>query len=504
MTATTVDEAAPSGFQRAMVLLVLTSTVALYAMTVTIANVSLPQMQGALSATQDQIAWVVTFNIVATAVATPMTGWLTARFGQRRLLLFAVGGFAVASFLCGAAQSLQMLVLFRIMQGACGAPLAPLSQAIVLASYPQRQHGPVTAIFGMGVVIGPIIAPTLGGYLSEEYGWRWVFYMIVPFAVMSFLGCLAVVREGMKANRARLDWTGFLVVSLAVASFQLMLDRGERESWFESPEIIVEATLAAVAFYLAIVHTATHDRPFLNPRLFRDRNFAVGMLLVLIFGMLNFTPMTLLPPMMKALQGYPDSVIGELLALRGAGTLLGFFVMFFAGRIDPRFWLVLGFGLQGVAGWSMTGFDVTVPFHDVGLASFLQGLGVGFLWVPLTLVTFSTLSQDLLADGSAIFHLLRNLGSSIHISLSVALVLHTTKVNYGHLTEFITPFTKTLRLPWVVGRWDPDSVAGLARLGGEIQRQSLMIGYVNAFYLYAVTAFSVLPLIALVRYRRAR
>jgi len=494
---------APSGFRRALILVTLTSTVALYAMTVTIANVSLPQMQGALSATTDQIAWVVTFNIVATAVATPMTGWLTARFGQRKLLLGAVGGFAVASLLCGLADSLEMLVLFRVLQGAFGAPLPPLSQAIVLQTYPQRLHGPVTAVFGMGVVLGPIIAPAIGGYLSEEYGWRWVFYMIVPFAVASFIACWAFVPEGGRQARVRLDWTGFLVISAAVASLQLMLDRGERLSWFESPEIVIELSIAVIGLYLLLVHSATHDRPFLNPALFRDRNFVVGMLLTLIFGMLNFTPMTLLPPMMKALQGYPDSVIGVLLATRGAGTLLGFFALLIGARADPRIWLVLGFGLQGLAGLYMTGFDITVPYGNIVVASFLQGLGVGFLWVPLTLITFSTLNPVLLPDGSAIFHLLRNLGSSIHISISVALVLHTTKINYGHLTEAISAFEKQLQFPWVLGHWSADSTGGLAALSGEVQRQGLMIGYLNAFYFYAFTAFAVLPLIALVRYRKA-
>jgi len=493
----------PSALRRAVILITLTSTVALYAMTVTIANVSLPQMQGALSATTDQIAWVVTFNIVATAVATPMTGWLNARFGQRRVLLFAVGGFAVSSLLCGMADSLEMLVLFRVLQGACGAPLPPLSQAIVLQTYPQRLHGPVTAVFGMGVVLGPIIAPAIGGYLSEEYGWRWVFYMIVPFAVASFIACWAFVPEGGRQAKMRLDWTGFLIVSIGVASLQLMLDRGERLSWFESPEIIIEFFVALLGLYLLVVHSSTHDRPFLNPALFRDRNFVVGMLLTLIFGMLNFTPMTLLPPLMKGLQGYPDTVIGILLAMRGAGTLLGFFVLLFGARADPRIWLFLGFSLQGLAGWYMTGFDITVPYANVAAASFLQGLGVGFLWVPLTLITFNTLNPALLPDGSAIFHLLRNLGSSIHISISVALVLHTTKINYGHLTEAISTFEKALHFPWVMGRYSPETAGGLAALSGELQRQGLMIGYLNAFYFYTLTAFAVLPLILLVRYRRA-
>ncbi|MDP6565144.1 MAG: DHA2 family efflux MFS transporter permease subunit [Alphaproteobacteria bacterium] len=485
-----------------MILFTLTTTVALYALTITIANVSLPQMQGSLSATQDQIAWVVTFNIVATAVATPMTGWATARFGQRPLLLGCVALFTLSSLLCGLAGSLETLVLFRICQGVFGAPLAPLSQAIVLATYPQRMHGTVTAVFGMGVVIGPIIAPTLGGYLSEEYGWRWVFYMIVPFGIGSLLGCWAFVTDAGRAARVRLDWTGFVALSIAIACLQLLLDRGERNSWFESTEIILEACAALVCLYIFLVHTFTTDRPFLNPRLFLDRNFILGIMLTLVFGLLNFTPMTLLPPLLQNLRGYPDTIIGLLLAARGAGTLLGFFFLFFGNKYDPRIWLVLGFSLQGIAGWQMAQFDINLTTWDVASAGFVQGLGVGFLWVPLTLVTFNTLSQDLFPEGSSIFHLLRNIGSSIHISISVALVLRSAKINYGHLAESLTPFEKSLQMPWVVGAWNTASAPGLAALSGEVQRQGLMIGYINAFYFYALTALAALPLILLVRMKK--
>jgi DHA2 family multidrug resistance protein len=491
-----------SPWQRGVILYTLTSTVALYALTITIANVSLPQMQGALSATQDQIALVITFNIVATAVATPMTGWLVARFGQRRLMLFCVASFTVATFLCGMAQSLESLVFFRVLQGLSGAPLAPLSQSIVLASYPQEKHGTVTSIFGMGVVIGPLIAPTVGGYLSEEYSWRWIFFMIVPFGVASFLGCWAVVSEGVRTQRIRLDWTGFIALSVAVACFQLLLDRGERNSWLESPEIVLEICAAALCFYIFVVHTFTADKPFLNPQLFTNRNFVLGMSLTLIFGLLNFTPMTLLPGLLQNLRGYPDGIIGLLLGVRGLGTLLGFMVLYFGNKYDPRIWLVIGFTMQGFAGWMMTQFDINVTTWDVAYTSFLQGLGTGFLWVPLTLVTFNTLPQRLFPEGFSIFHLLRNIGSSAHISISVALVLHSAKVNYGHLAESVTPYAKAWQVPTNAGAWDLSSVQTLARISGEVQRQGLMIGYINAFYFYTLTAVAALPLILLVRMKK--
>lgn len=488
---------------RFTVLLTLTTTVALYAMSVTIANVSLPQMQGALSATQDQIAWVLTFNIVATAVVTPMTGWLTERMGQRKLLLFCVLGFTVTTFLCGAADSLETLVFFRIGQGIFGAPLAPLGQAMVMAAYPKKMHGQVNAIFGVGVMVGPILAPTIGGYLSEVYSWRWVFYMMVPFGIISFIACWAFIKGQIHQVGTRLDWTGFLLLAVSVGAFQLMLDRGERQSWFDSPEIILEASIAVIGIYLFVVHSLTAPRPFLSPVLLKDRNFCIGLILIFVFGMLNFTPMTLLPPLMKNLQGYPDSVIGLLLAMRGVGTLIGFiFIFFLSDRIDPRYLVLLGFLLQGFSGLWMAQFSIDVSFEVISYTILVQGLGVGLSFVPLVLLTFSSLQMKFLPDGTAVYHLLRNLGSSVHISISVALVMHFSKVNYGYLTESLTVFEKRPNFPWGIAAENSVVPEMLFNITSEVERQSLMIGYVDAFYFYAATAFLVIPLLFLVTWRR--
>jgi len=487
-----------SAFRRGIILYFLTLAVALYAMTITIANVALPQMQGSLSATQDQIAWIVTFNIVATAVATPLTGWLATRFGRRQVMLTSLAGFTLTTLFCGLADGLGELVFYRVLQGLCGAPLAPLANAIVLDTFPRERHGTVSAIFGMGVVLGPIMAPTVGGYLSEALSWRWVFFMVVPFGVICLLGCWSFIHNRFGATRMSLDWTGFVTLALAIGCFQLMLDRGERQDWFDSPEIVIEAAVALCAFYLFVVHSLTHERPFLDPQLLKDRCFAVGLFITILFGMLNFTPMVLLPPMLQSLKGYPDSVIGLLLGARGAGTMLGFFVMFFGNRFDPRIWLTIGFSLQAIAGYQMAQFDINVSTFDVAWTSALQGLGVGFLWVPLTLVTTATLNPRLLPVGMSIFHLLRNIGSSVHISLSVALVIHMSRVNYAGLTENISPYNESLRYDWVTGFWNLESLRGLTALGGEIQRQAAMIGYINAFYFYTITALAVLPLIVLV------
>ena len=489
---------------RTALLVMVTFASTLYSTTFLIVSVILPQMQGSLSATQDQIAWVVTFNILATAMVTPMTGWLVARFGRRQVMLNCLAGFTAATFLCGTATSLEALVLFRVLQGAFGAPMVPLGQAVILDSYPREQHGWVTSVFGMGVVIGPVVGPVLGGWLSEVYDWRWAFFAIVPVGALSWIGLYPIITDGGRQGGVRLDWTGFLTLMVAVVGFQLMLDRGERQDWFDSPEIIIEAAAAALAFYVFAVHSLTAARPFLEPRLLLDRNYAIGLLLVTVYGMLNFTPMVLLPPMLQGLMGYPDSIIGELLAWRGAGALVGFFLAIYVGKLDPRVGMVAGFGIQAWSGWLMMGFDVNVTVVEVATTSVLQGIAVGLIWVPLVVATFATLDPRYLAESTAVFHLLRNIGSSLFISLSVTTVIRSGNANYSRMTAFASPFHEPLALAnrAVADVWSLESVAGLARLGREIARQAAMLGYLNAFALYTLASAAVLPLILLVRPRR--
>ena len=326
MTTTTHESFAVaelSALRKAFILVTVSTCTMLYAATVTIVNVALPQLQGALSATPDQIAWVVTLNVVATAVATPMTGWLVARLGQRRLMLGAVAGFAVTSLLCAVATTLESLLVWRVGQGIFGAPIVPLSQAILLAAYPGRDRAMAQGLFGMAVVIGPAVAPALGGYLAETYDWRWIFYLIIPLCFAAFFLTLAFVHEGGRDESVRLDWTGFLTLSIAIVCLQLIVDRGERLGWLESGEFVIYVCVVALSFYMFAAHTATAKAPFLNVALFTDRNYVVGLVLVLVYGMLNFTPITLLPPMLQGLKGYPDSLIGTLLGMRGIGMVIG-------------------------------------------------------------------------------------------------------------------------------------------------------------------------------------
>ena len=499
MTAIAQDGDAATVFRRWAILFSVTLATMQYAMAILVVSVLLPQMQGSLSATQDEIAWVMIFNILATAVMTPMTGWLEARFGRRRVMLCSMAGFSLATVACGLSPNLAVLVLFRIAQGAFGAPLIPLGQAIILDIFPKHQHGLATGVFGMAVVVGPVIGPMLGGVLAESYGWPAAFYMFIPFGIIALTGMFLFLTDKSGLRRSSLDWPGFLTLSAAVIGLQLLLSRGQRHDWFESPEIIVEAVLALVALHLFVVHTLTADRPFLNPRLFLDRNFVLGLVIVGIYGMLNFTPMVLLPPMLQGLLGFPDSIIGVLLGLRGAGAIVGFFMAIFLSRMDPRIGIALGFLIQIASGLYMASFDMNVTIADVGINSILQGMAVGSIWVPLTMATFATLESRYLAEGSSVYHLLRNLGSSIFISLSVTLVIVSTATNYAGLTEFISDYNKALSLPWLLGAWRADSMTGLAALSGEMGRQAAMIGYINAFKAYALASAAVLPLIILVR-----
>ena len=492
----------PGLFAQAMLLLTITFIIMLYAMTVTIANVSLPQMQGSLSSTPDQIAWIITFNIVATAIVTPIAGWLAARLGRRRLMIYGIVGFGVSSVLCGLATSVPELVIYRIGQGAFGAPLVPLGQAILIESFEARQRAKVMSVMGIGVMMGPILAPVLGGILSEAYGWRWVFFMLVPSTIVALLMVLIFIkRRSGPRGEAKLDVTGFLAFSVAITALQLMLDRGERLDWFESFEIVIYACVLAAALWVAIVRNAQSPNPFVNPALLRDRNFALGLALIFIFGMLNYVPVTLLPTMLQSVQGYPDSIIGQVLSARGVGTFVAFSAMFFAGGLDPRIPISVGMVLQAWSGWIMAGFSADVMTSDVLWAAAIQGVGVGLVWVPLSVVAFATLDPKLVPDGTAIFHLLRNFGSSVFISISIALVIRESRISYAELVPNVSPFSEAWRQPGVPGL-DPNDPDTLIRFASEIGRQSLMIGNLDGFILFAAAALVALPLVACVKRRR--
>jgi DHA2 family multidrug resistance protein len=502
MSATAIPATGPestSFFERAMVLATATLTTMLVGMMLLVTSVIMPQLQGSLSATQDQVAWVITFNIIAIAVVTPMTGWFANRFGRRNVMVWSTLGFVLSTILCGTANSLEVLVLYRMIQGVFGAPLNPLSNAIVLDTFPREQHGTVNSIYGVGVVVGPMVGPIIGGHLAEAYDWRWAFVAVGVVGSLAVVGAWLFIRDDRRAPARALDWTGFIALALAILCFQLMLDRGERLYWFESHEIIIEAGLAFAALYIFIVHSLMARRPFLNLRLLLDRNYAIGLLLVLIFGMMNFTPMALLPPLLQNLAGYPDDTIGFLLGYRGFGAFVGFFASIWINKLDPRVGMAAGFLIQALSGWMMMAFDLNLSGFHIALTSAMQGFAVGMIWVPLVVATFATLAREHLNEATAVFHLMRYIGSSAFISISVAVVLHTGQENYARMTEFVSPFNDTLVDPTWLGPWGIESLPGIAALSGEVGRQAFMIGYINAFTAYTLLSLAVLPLVFFVR-----
>lgn len=488
-----------SSHHRWLLLGIVVATATLYSMTILVVSVVLPQMQGSLSATPDQISWAMTANILATAVVTPLSGWLSGRFGWRNIMLYCLAGFTISTVLCGQAASLESLVIFRALQGGFGAPMVPLSQAIILSTFPKRQHGLATSLFGMGVVVGPIIGPIYGGYLSELYTWRWAFYMIVPMAVAGWIGLWAILHDGGRQERIQFAWTGFMSLAVALSCLQLILDRGQRLDWFHSVEIVTETVVGVFAFLLYLANSLLARTPLMNLRFLLNRNYGLGLIIVCVYGMLNFTPMVMLPPLLKNLGGYPDSIIGLLLAGRGAGAVLGFFLANWISRIDLRVGMLLGFLLQAWSGWVMTGFNMNVTMFDVLTISCAQGLAVGFIWVPLTVSTFARIETKHMAETSTMFHLLRNIGSSIFISLSVMTVVRSSASNFARLTEFVSPFNEALRDYGVSSLQSYGSLAELARLNAELVDQAQLIGFLNAFGLYTMMCLLVLPAIFMVK-----
>jgi len=494
----------PSGNRAAITACVSLATL-MQALDTTIANVALPHIQGSVSASQDQIAWVLTSYIAAAAIMTPPTGFLAGRFGSKRLFLIAVAGFTVASMLCGIAQSIVEIVLFRILQGIFGAPLVPLSQSVLLGIYPKQRQGFAMAVFGLGVMAGPILGPVLGGWLTDNYSWRYVFYINLPVGVLAFLGITVFLPESARNSNAKLDLFGFAALSVAIGALQILLDRGEQKDWFGSGEIWIEAIIAASALYVFLVHTFTADEPFVRPGLFRDRNFTVGTLFIAVVGLTYYASLALQPPYLQDLMNYPVVIAGLVMGPRGVGTMAAMMLVGrLTERLDTRLLLAVGLGLTAWAFYSMTGWTPNVSQVEVVIVGVIQGAGLGFLFVPLSSASLATLPPERRTEGAGIYNLARNIGSSLGISVVNALLTRNSQLNHAEIAAHVSAVNRAFEQPTVAQFLNPVNAAGRAALDAMITQQAQIIAYIDDYKLLMIATLAVVPLLVLFNKSTAR
>ncbi len=469
----------------------------------TITNVALPHIQGSLSASRDQIGWVLTSYIVAAAMVTPLSGWLSNRFGARRVLLSAIIGFTVVSMLCGLASSLPELVLFRLLQGAFGAFAMPLAQAILLDVNPPEHHGRAMSLWAMGTVLGPLLGPVIGGYITDQFSWRWCFYINLPIGALAALGLLVFMSDDVRSTARRFDFVGFGALILSMASLQLMLDRGPGQDWFSSTEIWTDAVVALIAFWVFLTHTITTRHPFIDLSLLRDRNLVTTSVFALLTSATLFGSLAILPLLMQSLMGYPVLTSGLVSMSRGLGMFL---TMWLAppltARLGPRLLMLGGLLLSALALWQMMHFDLTMTARPLVISGFVNGVGTGLFFVPMTGLAFATIPPALRADGAAMFNLVRSLGSSVGISVMQGLATANTQVMHASLAAMVVPSDPMVR--WGLDRaFSPQSVEGALTLDAELNRQAGMVAYVNDFRLMFVTCLLCLPLVLVLKSARA-
>jgi DHA2 family multidrug resistance protein len=463
----------------------------------TVANVSLPYMQGSLSASLDQLNWVLTSYIVAAAIMTAPMAWMADRYGRKRVFVVCAAGFTFASVLCAMSQDVGSIVLARLLQGAFGAALVPLSQSVMLDAYPPEQRGHAMAIWGMGVMLGPILGPTLGGYLTENYSWHWVFLINLPIGLITVFGLILFLDETKTQKELRFDWFGFAALAIGIGALQLMLDRGEQAGWFGSGEIIAWLIVSIAGFYYFFAHSLTTDEPFVRFEVFKDTNFLAGCLFQVVVGVGLFATMALVTPFTQQLLGYPIITAGYVLGSRGVGTLIAMFVV---GRLLKRFearTLVLA-GLVLLAGtlYVMSGFTTNTSTNTIVVTGIVQGAGIGLVFVSLSTVTFTTLPVHLRTSGTAITTLVRNLGSAIGISTAIAFLTSKTSEMHARLSEHITPFNDALRDAGAL--IDPSTDQGRMLLDNLVTQQATVIAYQNDFYLLLVFTLITMPFVLLI------
>jgi DHA2 family multidrug resistance protein len=417
----------------------------------------------------------------------------------------SVLGFTVASALCGLSNTLFQIVVARLLQGVFGAALVPMSQMVLMDINPREKQGSAMAVWGMGVMVGPILGPTLGGWLTDSYDWRWVFFINVPIGALAAFGIWHYIRPSPATRRMQFDAFGFTALSVAIGALQMLLDRGEQNDWFSSTETWIEAIAMVIAFTYFIAHTALTPahKSFVDYRLLKNGNYVTGLLFIFIVGLVMYATRALTPTMLEDLLDYPVATTGLVTAPAGFGTMLSMLIAGrLVGKVSLRLILLTGFLFTLVALWQMTRYSLDLSQSDIIWPGVIQGFGLGLVFVPLSAATFATLSPAMRAPGTALFSLMRNIGSSIGISMVQTILVRNTITTHAKLVERITYANPAWNNPAVAAAYDPTQPTHAAALDAMINQQAAMIAYINDFRLMLYLTIAVMPLLLFIRQPR--
>jgi DHA2 family multidrug resistance protein len=483
-----------------------------------VANVALPHIGGNLSATPEESTWVLTSYLVSNAIILPATNWLSRFFGRKRFLIACILIFTLSSALCGAASSLGMLILARILQGAGGGALQPIAQAILLESFPQEKRGQAMAVFGMGIVVAPIIGPTLGGWITDNYSWRWIFYINVPVGIIAILMANMFIEDPpyIRDQRpGRIDYIGFGLMALGLATLQLVLDKGQEEDWFNSDLIIFGVILAAVALTAFVIRELTAKEPIVNLRILANRNFALGTAMIAVMGVVLYGTIALLPLFLQTLMGYPALESGMAVSPRGIGAIISMVVIGrLVGKIDNRYLIMFGFSVLSFAIYLFTDINLQISMGSIVWPNVISGLAMGFVFVPLTTIAMGTLSNEEVGNASGVFNLMRNTGGSIGIAAMTAMLSRGAQVHQNNLISHVNPYSpetmdRVRQLSGAVGgvgasdSWWVMQQA-YAGIYGMVSKQAMLLSYIDNFRALAILCALCVPAALLFKRVRAR
>ena len=464
-----------------------------------VANVALPHIAGNLSATTEESTWVLTSYLVSNAIVLPASGWLASMIGRKRLLMLSIAMFTVSSLICGAAVSMPMLILARVLQGAGGGGMQPIAQAILLESFPVEKRGAAMAAYGMGVVVAPIIGPTLGGWITDSYSWRWIFYINLPLGVLAlFMVNLFVedppyIRASLKRS---IDYAGFLAMALWLGSLQLILDKGQEDDWFAATWICATTALSLVAMAAFIWRELTVADPIVNLRVLKNRNFSVGTLITAVYGVILYGVTAMLPLFLQTLLAYPALQSGLAVSPRGLGSFLSMFVV---GRlvsvVDNRVLLAFGLIILAISAAMLGQINLEIAMSSVAWPNVINGFAAGFIFVPLTTLAMGTLRKREMGNATGIYNLMRNIGGSVGIAVVTTLLARGAQMHQSILVGHLSMANPAFQQELTTLQQGVTTQQAYGLIYTELIRQSTLLAYMDNFRLLAGLALATLPLI---------